>query len=61
MSVARLEPVIKPDWNCLDCIADPCVNQSHAWVQATRITRDDGSEAWLVQPEEPNGHAAPQA
>jgi hypothetical protein len=35
----------------MDCIADPCTTQSHAWVEATRITREDGSDAWLVAPQ----------
>jgi hypothetical protein len=35
----------------MDCVADPCTTQDHAWVEATRITREDGSDAWLVAPQ----------
>jgi hypothetical protein len=40
-------------WVCMDCVADPCVNGSHAWTEATRIEREDGSEAWLAVAPEP--------
>jgi hypothetical protein len=37
-------------WICMDCTAE-CDDARHAWVEAARITRPDGSDAWLVGPE----------
>lgn len=46
------------EWICIDCVAE-CENEAHSWVKAERITRDDGSEAWLVGgPENPDGDDA---
>jgi hypothetical protein len=38
-------------WVCLDCSSKECTTQSHAWCEAELVEREDGSEAWLWEPE----------
>ena len=38
-------------WVCMDCPAKECSDSQHSWIEADLVEREDGTEAWLWEPE----------